>query len=100
MHVGLGPENAHLETAPSAVLGIAEKAAAGSELCQPWMGFPTQQQSTAELQCSTEKAEPPRERASTGNNQLRVTWLTYTQRAWHPSHFCPVWSIFAHTVVS
>lgn len=101
MHVGVGPEDAHLKTALSAVPDVAKKAAAGLALCQTWMGFPMQQQSTAES-CSAARRRlhhPGREQAQ-GITQPQVTRLTYAQHARHPSHFCPVWDIFAHTVAS
>lgn len=74
---GAGPEDGHLKTAPPAVLGIVEKAAVGSALCQTGMGFLMQQPSTAELQCSTEKPAPPRGRQTQGIMQMWVNaWLT------------------------
>lgn len=53
--MGAGPEDGHLRTALPAVLGIVEKAAVGSALCQTGVGFLMQQPSTAELQCSVEE---------------------------------------------
>lgn len=79
--MGSGPEDGHLKTASPTVLSIVEKAAVGSALCQTGMGFPMQQPSTAELQCSTEKPAPPWGRQTQGIMQLAC---------WHSRCLAPI----------